>query len=107
MYTVVDLKANSKKVNPYVAEVVKTFGGSNVAERSAVGSLRSDRGAFGHNESTSRQDCTLQVDCHLPLVLSMQISFVPFPENLRLAGRLLFSGFLRTGSNRDHGLGRR
>ena len=86
MYTVVDLKANSKKVNPYVAEVVKTF---------------------GHNESTSRQDCTLQVDCHLPLVLSMQISFVPFPENLRLAGRLLFSIFLRTGSNRDHGLDRR
>ena len=32
------------------------FGGSNVAERSAVGSMRSDRGAFGHNKSTSRQD---------------------------------------------------
>ena len=39
-----------------VADAVKTSGGSNVAERSAVGSLRSDRGAFGHNKSTSRQD---------------------------------------------------
>ena len=39
-----------------VAEVDKTFGGSNVAERSAVGAQRTDRGAFGHNRSTNLQD---------------------------------------------------
>ena len=30
-----------------------------MAERSAVGSMRSERGAFGHNKSTSRQDFRL------------------------------------------------